>query len=261
MFGKKKREDELRRLQMAEKRRRESAALSKQYDREQREFTKQMEESRRLANREETQRRKIERSQNSPGDPKPGGARPRGRKTPPSAAHSRTNAPKSTKKPSNASRLQRDFPNDGKELASRIRKITRMKMKPCKIEPTWSVDLNTPTLTNQEADIDSLCCDKHLATYQKQVMDFNLFIQEVARLASDSNEQGWRLSFSTKWFARKISRATWVEASLTDIHGKKTSSADREMAIKIFVCQGQVNWSFQRHVITVKNYFFGGGWL
>ena len=64
MFGKKKREDELRRLQMAENRRREaarreSAALSKQYDREQREFTRQMEESRRLANRVESQRRKL----------------------------------------------------------------------------------------------------------------------------------------------------------------------------------------------------------
>lgn len=127
MFGKKKREDELRRLQMAENRRREaarreSAALSKQYDREQREFTRQMEESRRLANREESQRRKLERSQNSPEDPKPRGARPRGRKTPPSAAHSRTKATKSTKKTSNASRLQRDFPNGASELAAHIRK-------------------------------------------------------------------------------------------------------------------------------------------
>jgi hypothetical protein len=127
MFGKKKREDELRRLQMAENRRREaarreSAALSKQYDREQREFTRQMEESRRLANREESQRRKLERSQNSPEDPKPRGARPRGRKTPPSAAHSRTKATKSTGKTSNASRLQRDFPNGASELAAHVRK-------------------------------------------------------------------------------------------------------------------------------------------
>lgn len=132
------------------------------------------------------------------------------------------------------------------------------RVKPCKIEPTWSVTLNTPTRTNQEADIFSLYCDKHLATYQRQVQDFNLFIQEASRLESDSNEQEWRLSFSTKWFARKISRATWVEASLTDIHGKKTSSADREFAIKIFVCQGQENVHFLSHVRQVKNYFFSG---
>ena len=91
-------------------------------------------------------------------------------------------------------------------------------------------------------------------------MDFNLFIQQASRLASDSNEQGWRLSFSTKWFARKISRAQYVEYNLTDIHGKKTSSADRELAIKFFVCQGQENVHFLSHVRKVKNYFFSGRW-
>jgi hypothetical protein len=127
MFGKKKREEELRRQVALEKKqreaaRRESAALSKQYDREQREFTKQMEEARRLANREGTQRRKLEPSPKSRKDPKLRRVPPRRKKTTPAKARSRTTTTKTPKKPSNASRLQRDFPNGAAELAAHVRK-------------------------------------------------------------------------------------------------------------------------------------------
>ena len=127
MFGKKKREEELRRLQMAETRRREaarreSAALSKQYDREQREFTKQMEESRRLANRKANHRMKPESPKKAPRAQKPRPVQPRRRKATPSTPRSRTKTTNKTTSASNASRLQRDFPSGAAELAAHTRK-------------------------------------------------------------------------------------------------------------------------------------------
>ena len=126
MFGRKKREEQLRRQVAFEQKqrevaRRESAALSKQYDREQREFTKQMEESRRLANRVETQRRKNERSSKPREDPKPRSVPSRRKKPTPPTARSRTKTTNKTAKTPKASRLQRDFPDGASDLAAHVR--------------------------------------------------------------------------------------------------------------------------------------------
>ena len=139
------------------------------------------------------------------------------------------------------------------------------KMKQCKTEPTWFVNLNILDIYGHEGTINSYCCDKHLTAFKKQVQDFNLKVQnELSRTMAGSglSQQEWKefvLSFAVNFSASKTSRAKFREIASTDIFGKKVSQAELEKAMTIFVCQGMENATFTNHARKVSNFILEGG--
>ena len=139
------------------------------------------------------------------------------------------------------------------------------RVKPCKTEPAWSVNLHTLDKYGHEGRISSFCCDQHLAAFEKHVEDFNFRVKnELSRTMAGSglNQQEWKefvLTFAIKFSASRMSRAKFGEAISTDIYGKKTSQAQLEKAMTTFVCQGPENATFTNHAREVSNFILSGG--
>jgi hypothetical protein len=139
------------------------------------------------------------------------------------------------------------------------------KMKLCKTEPTWFINLNTLDKYGHERTISSFSCDKHLTTFEKQVQDFNLKVKnELSRTMAGSglSQQEWKefvLLFAIKFSASRMSRAKFREAISTDIYGKKISQAQLDKAMTTFVCQGMENATFSNHAREVSNFILSGG--